>query len=49
MIAFTTASAQCRKCRAFCQLTTPEQAAEVFKRTKPKLAVYSHIALGNSA
>jgi ribonuclease Z len=25
------------------KLTTPEQAAEVFKRTKPKLAVYSHI------
>jgi ribonuclease Z len=24
-------------------LTTPEQAAEVFMRTKPKLAVYSHI------
>ena len=23
--------------------TTPEQAAEVFKRAKPKLAVYSHI------
>ena len=25
------------------KLTTPEQAAEVFKRAKPKLAVYSHI------
>ena len=25
------------------KLTTPEQAAEVFKRTRPKLAVYSHI------
>jgi len=25
------------------KLTTPEQAAEVFQRTKPKLAVYSHI------
>jgi ribonuclease Z len=25
------------------KLTTPEQAAEVFKRTKPKMAVYSHI------
>jgi ribonuclease Z len=25
------------------KLTTPEQAAEVFRRTKPKLAVYSHI------
>lgn len=25
------------------KLTTPEQAAEVFARTKPKLAVYSHI------
>jgi len=25
--------------------TTPEQAGEVFARTKPKLAVYSHIAL----
>jgi ribonuclease Z len=25
------------------KLTTPEQASEVFKRAKPKLAVYSHI------
>jgi ribonuclease Z len=25
------------------KLTTPEQAAEVFKRAKPRLAVYSHI------
>jgi ribonuclease Z len=25
------------------KLTTPEQAAEVFRRAKPKLAVYSHI------
>jgi ribonuclease Z len=25
------------------KLTTPEQAAEVFKRAKPKLAVYSHL------
>jgi ribonuclease Z len=25
------------------KLTTPEQAAEVFKQTRPKLAVYSHI------
>jgi ribonuclease Z len=25
------------------KLTTPEQAAEVFKKTKPKLAVFSHI------
>ena len=25
------------------KLTTPEQAAEVFKRTSPKMAVYSHI------
>jgi ribonuclease Z len=25
------------------KLTTPEQAAEIFKRTKPKMAVYSHI------
>jgi ribonuclease Z len=28
--------------------TTPEQAGEVFARTKPKLAVYSHIALPNA-
>jgi ribonuclease Z len=28
--------------------TTPEQAAEVFARTKPKLAVYSHIVLPNA-
>ena len=25
------------------KLTTPEQAAEVFKRAKPRFAVYSHI------
>jgi len=25
------------------KLTTPEQAAEVFQRAKPKLAVYSHL------
>ena len=29
--------------RAFAHHTTPEQAAEVFSRAKPKLAVYSHI------
>jgi ribonuclease Z len=28
--------------------TTPEQAGEVFARTKPKLAVYSHIVLPNA-
>jgi ribonuclease Z len=28
--------------------TTPEQAGEVFTRTKPKLAVYSHIVLPNA-
>src|SRR5207302_4958077 len=28
---------------AFAHHTTPEQAAEVFSRAKPKLAVYSHI------
>jgi ribonuclease Z len=28
--------------------TTPEQAGEVFERTKPKLAVYSHIVLPNA-
>jgi ribonuclease Z len=27
---------------------TPEQAGEVFSRTKPKLAVYSHIVLGTA-
>jgi ribonuclease Z len=29
--------------RAFAHHTTPEQAAEVFSRVRPKLAVYSHI------
>jgi ribonuclease Z len=29
--------------RAFAHHTTPEQAAEVYSRVKPKLAVYSHI------
>jgi len=29
--------------RAFAHHTTPEQAAEIFSRVKPKLAVYSHI------
>jgi ribonuclease Z len=28
--------------------TTPEQAGEVFARTKPKLAVYSHVVLPNA-
>jgi ribonuclease Z len=28
--------------------TTPEQAGEVFARTKPRLAVYSHIVLPNA-
>jgi ribonuclease Z len=28
--------------------TTPEQAGEVFARTKPKMAVYSHIVLPNA-
>jgi ribonuclease Z len=28
--------------------TTPEQAAEVFAQTKPKMAVYSHIVLPNA-
>jgi len=28
--------------------TTPEQAGEVFSRTKPRLAVYSHIVLPNA-
>ena len=28
--------------------TTPEQAGEVFERTKPRLAVYSHIVLPNA-
>jgi ribonuclease Z len=28
--------------------TTPEQAGEVFGRTKPKLAVYSHTVLPNA-
>jgi ribonuclease Z len=27
---------------------TPEQAGEVFARTKPRLAVYSHIVLPNA-
>jgi ribonuclease Z len=29
--------------------TTPEQAGEVFARTKPKLAVYNHLLLFGSA
>lgn len=29
--------------------TTPEQAGEVFARTRPKLAVYSHIVLPNAS
>jgi len=31
--------------RAFAHHTTPEQAAEVFTRARPALAVYSHIVV----
>lgn len=42
-LAPTDINSSTRGYRAFAHHTTPEQAAEVFSRVKPKLAVYSHI------
>jgi ribonuclease Z len=44
VIAFSDRLSQMPEMKAvLAKLTTPEQAAEVFKRARPKLAVYSHI------
>jgi len=43
VLAPTGITSSSRGYRAFAHHTTPEQAAEVFSRVKPKLAVYSHI------